>query len=451
MHQSPHASSNLGTPIPLNRGFAPLTSSSATHLAATNTSSTTPLLSVRPVTNSSNVPGSQWNTELEKRASGGTRPYQPNLTPSHSNLRPRCPGKDRLLLWLPPGGQRPFLDAHGNPIAATPIEISRIQQVILGAWGSDTQSVYGTGLLIFHVFCDCRGTPEAQRAPASLDLISIFIATIAGSYAASTIENYVSGVRAWHTLHGMKWAIDSTTHAALIKGAAKHAPDSSKRKERLPYTPEFIRKVKLSLKMDDPMDAAVYACLTTTFYCAARLGEFTVPTLSSFKPEAHVKPSDITYDGQDRNGFKVTKFHLPRTKTSPNGADTYWTAQPGDTDPDEALRNHIQVNSPGNQEALFSYALNGRRRPLTKPAFIKRVRDAALKQNLEPLQGHGLRIGGTLKYLLRGVPFEAVKVLGRWSGDSFLRYLRRHALIMAPYLQPDLHQAFITYTMPPAR
>ncbi|KAH9913276.1 hypothetical protein B0H21DRAFT_669165, partial [Amylocystis lapponica] len=52
-----------------------------------------------------------------------------------------------------------------------------------------------------------------------------------------------------------------------------------------------------------------------------------------------------------------------------------------------------------------------------------------------PLKGHGLRIGGTLEYLLRGRPFEVVKAIGRWSGDSFQLYLRKHAVILAPYLQ----------------
>jgi hypothetical protein len=44
---------------------------------------------------------------------------------------------------------------------------------------------------------------------------------------------------------------------------------------------------------------------------------------------------------------------------------------------------------------------------------------AALACHLDPLQGRGIRIGSTLEYLLRGVPFEVVKVKGRWAGDSF--------------------------------
>jgi hypothetical protein len=46
-----------------------------------------------------------------------------------------------------------------------------------------------------------------------------------------------------------------------------------------------------------------------------------------------------------------------------------------------------------------------------------------------------------------------MKVIGRWASDAFVLYLRKHAQIMAPYLQAtsQVHEAFIRYTMPPVR
>ncbi|KAF8466463.1 hypothetical protein DFH94DRAFT_639373, partial [Russula ochroleuca] len=66
---------------------------------------------------------------------------------------------------------------------------------------------------------------------------------------------------------------------------------------------------------------------------------------------------------------------------------------------------------------------------------------------------HGIRIGSTLEYLLRGMPFDVMKAKGRWAGDSFLLYLRKHAIIIAPYIQavPAVHETFIRYTMPTPR
>ncbi|KAH9056236.1 hypothetical protein EDB87DRAFT_1540129, partial [Lactarius vividus] len=60
---------------------------------------------------------------------------------------------------------------------------------------------------------------------------------------------------------------------------------------------------------------------------------------------------------------------------------------------------------------------------------------------IEPLQGHGIRIGSTLEYLLRGMPFDVMKAKGQWAGDSFLLYLQKHAIIITPYIQAssDVH------------
>jgi hypothetical protein len=54
----------------------------------------------------------------------------------------------------------------------------------------------------------------------------------------------------------------------------------------------------------------------------------------------------------------------------------------------------------------------------------------------------GAYVGDTIANYIQGAPFEAMKGIGRWSSDSFSRYLRKHVQILAPYVQtnPDLHQ-----------
>lgn len=52
---------------------------------------------------------------------------------------------------------------------------------------------------------------------------------------------------------------------------------------------------------------------------------------------------------------------------------------------------------------------------------------------ITPLKGHSICIGATLEYLLYKIPFDIVKVKGRWVGDSFLRdYPCKYAQILAP-------------------
>ena len=177
-----------------------------------------------------------------------------------------------------------------------------------------------------------------------------------------------------------------------------------------------------------------------------------MPNLGAFNGAVHVKPSDIRIE-LDRNGLCSTVFHIPRTKTSIHGEDVSWSKQSGDTDPEAALAHHMALNKPPPDGHLFSYLKDSKFRPLTKTEFIRTVAAAARKAGLEPRQGHGIRIGATLEYLLRGTPFEVMKVKGRWASDAFLVYLTKHAQILAPYMQaiPEVHENFIRITMPQLR
>lgn len=164
---------------------------------------------------------------------------------------------------------------------------------------------------------------------------------------------------------------------AVLDGAVAAAPESSKRPKWLPFTPAYLAIIREHLDLNSLLDAAIFACLTTTFYAIARLGEFTVNAIKEFDLKKHITRSGISKTA-DHNGLPVTKFHLPSTKCSPNeGEDAYWAMQEGPSDP-SAIRVETRQRT---------------------ASFIE----------------ERIRIGGTLEYLLHGVPFEVVKTMGRWS------------------------------------
>jgi hypothetical protein len=285
------------------------------------------------------------------------------------------------------------------------------------------------------------------------NLLLAFLSSCAGSYSGSALANYAAALRAWHLLHGRTWAIEPNELKAILDGATALAPPSSKRSKRAPFTPDIICKIYNQLDLNTPLDAAFFACLTTTFYCIARLGEFTVPTIkANFDPAKYISRGHVTVT-IDRHGLRVTKFHLPRTKTSPTGEETYWAAQEGLSNPESALENHFRVNPAGQEAHLFAWKHpTSGMRPLSKAEFLKRMTSAARAANLPNFKGHSLRIGGTLEYLLRGIPFDVVKSMGRWSSEAFTLYLREHAMILAPYIQATpVLEPFTHYTMPPVR
>ena len=120
-----------------------------------------------------------------------------------------------------------------------------------------------------------------------------FITSMAEAFSGSTIANYIYGICTWHVLHGLEWAIISLEMEALLKGADCLVPKTSKRKKWQPYTLEFIQRVCNHLQLDNPFDAAIFACLTTCFYAATCLGEFVIPRLDAFYPSQHISPTNL--------------------------------------------------------------------------------------------------------------------------------------------------------------
>ncbi|KAJ7186106.1 hypothetical protein C8R46DRAFT_390106 [Mycena filopes] len=371
-------------------------------------------------------------------------PYRRGLAPKPSPLRPHVLARDRLRLWRPLAGR----SAAGSGLPPSDGDILRIFTVLTSAWTEGTAESYGSGLLSFHVFCDSKCVPELARAPAAPTLIAGYISALAGFLSGGTISNYVSGVRAWHILHGVAWAMNMPELETLLRAADRLTPLSSKRDARMPYTPNILCSLRPHFDLTKHLDASVWSCLTTLFWGTSRGGEFTVKTLTSFDPTVHIKPCDVT-EVTDRNGLNQTNFFIPRTKSAPHGENAYWAEQNGAADPKTAFANHIAVNAPPANGALFAYIRGHTHRPLTKTAFKKRLTEAFKAAGVDFIHVHGIR----MEYLLRGVPFDVMKAKGRWASDAFTIYLRRHAEIMAPYMQaePQLHANVLRIIMPRVR
>jgi hypothetical protein len=201
-----------------------------------------------------------------------------------------------------------------------------------------------------------------------------------------------------------------------------------------------------------PKDATVLACLTIAFWGAARLGEVTVPNLKGFDPALHAKVSDIRHGVRDRNDLEETVIFIPWTKSSrERGENILWAKQDGSFDPHAALANHLAVNNPPPNHHLFAFKRKDIMWPMTRTIFLTRIAQIVKDNDLPKLPEHGIRVGATLEYLLRGIPFNVVKAKGRWQSKAFQGYLRKHTQIMAPYMQAQTKEfeTFIRYSMPP--
>ena len=84
----------------------------------------------------------------------------PQLLPlKPSELRPHCPASDQICVWKPKSA-RHTLDNNGHPTNLGKIDLIRIKEVLQETYAPNTKSTYGTGLLMFRIFCDHKDIEE---------------------------------------------------------------------------------------------------------------------------------------------------------------------------------------------------------------------------------------------------------------------------------------------------
>ncbi|KAJ6625158.1 hypothetical protein B0H10DRAFT_1639138, partial [Mycena sp. CBHHK59/15] len=142
--------------------------------------------------------------------------------------RPLCFASKHLYKWRPITSRSDHRTTSSIPEA----DLARTTNVLSYGWADGALETYGSGLLLYHCFCDSHGIPKTQRALASADLIATFAAAAAGNYTTKTVKNYAAGVRAWHILHGVTWAPNKAEFDVLIHATLALQPPSASRKKR---------------------------------------------------------------------------------------------------------------------------------------------------------------------------------------------------------------------------
>ena len=152
------------------------------------------------------------------------------------------------------------------------------------------------------------------------------------------------------------------------------------------------------------------------FMCA---GEFSAANLR--KP-ASIRASDLVVD-YHANPSMVRVF-LWRAKTDPFGKGV--SVYPGKTDsslcPISALPNYLAIWPPG-EDSLFTHQSGT---PFTRDHFVRGVKTALSAVHIahEHYSGHSFRISAATAAAAVGVPAHIIKMLGRWSSEAYLLYVR---------------------------
>ncbi|KAG2056597.1 hypothetical protein BDR06DRAFT_1040202 [Suillus hirtellus] len=342
-----------------------------------------------------------------------TKPSQVGVPPNSSCLicklpKPRKPKKAPISVSF-----------HSKLIKDFALDnIVQLFNILLIPVEPNMQENYGTGLLHFHQFCNSRNIPESHRMPASDNLLALKI-------AATTVENWLSGLHFWHNMHGAPWH-GHTLLCMSTAGVKKLVPESLKCPQRPPVTLEHIHVLYHHLDLSNAFDASVFAIAPIAFWSCCR---------------------------SPANGMSWSSFPIPWSKmTLGASAKIILSWVDNVTNPISALNHHISANIIVPPHApLFTFeTASGGWVPMTHPWFLACCNHIWKEAGLLQLTGHCFRIGGTTELLLRGVPPDIIAVQGCWKLQAFLEYWWKMNSILPLFVTSsftDVHVAMVQSSM----
>ncbi|KAF8596512.1 hypothetical protein BDV93DRAFT_534713 [Ceratobasidium sp. AG-I] len=268
-------------------------------------------------------------------------------------------------------------------------------RILHSSLAKGTHSNYKSSISNYIEFCNTNQISPSLRFPADE-----YTPSKAGGTAASTI----SGLKAWHHIHGLTWK-ENWRLGYILRVINVLTPASSQQDLRPPVTLQLLTIIHNKLNLADPFDLAIFAATTTAFWGQCRLGELLGTSRACHDP--HCFPSHLSLKHVASKAGSQT-LHLPQTKTNQFcGQPIILTCQSRILDPISALNRHLsQKKHIPHHSHLFA---------------------------------HRFRIRGTSQLLATGVSTDVIKAMGQWKSDAFLGYWR-NLQIIAPAHAENIHQ-----------
>ena len=80
-----------------------------------------------------------------------------------------------------------------------------VMQALKNGWAKSTLASYSCHITHFLTFCEQEQVPAALQFPTDEFVLCTYTASDTGHVSASTIQNWLSSLKAWHNTHSATW------------------------------------------------------------------------------------------------------------------------------------------------------------------------------------------------------------------------------------------------------
>ena len=256
--------------------------------------------------------------------------------------------------------------------------------------------------------------------PPTDQVLSAFVSHLADRLLThGTIQVYLSAIAFHSQLRGHRIVYTSMPllHYVLM-GIRKVQGSLLIRPPREPITPRHMLHLRAHIiRCYRSHDALMlWAAFSSAFFGLLRSSEYCSPSPTTLSPSTLLRSHlSFSYDCSSAHLF------LPMSKTDrfARGANIPFFALQSPLCPISALWHFARIRHSSPSLPLFI---------LADSSFLTRDFTATVLRDAFPshphINTHSFRIGGASALAGAGVPDYIIQVIGRWSSDSFLRYIR---------------------------
>jgi hypothetical protein len=169
------------------------------------------------------------------------------------------------------------------------------------------------------------------------------------------------------------------------------------------------------------------AALTLGFFGCLRSGEFCVPDADTFRPSIHLCMRDVQVNTIERS-FSL-RIKVSKTDTHSNGVSINVGCSGTTTCAYCAMRRFLLSRSDAKpDDPLFS---DPQGNILRRSYLVSAIKLLVSMTGRDPahFSGHSLRAGAATKGAELGFENWEIQLMGRWSSDAYLLYIRNPKLL----------------------
>lgn len=201
-------------------------------------------------------------------------------------------------------------------------------------------------------------------------------------------------------------------------------------RRKQPITFQQLNNIATLLHDSNLLDDILFlSMLTTGFFALLRLGELTDPNDTRLRNRRKTTRRDSVISSSTS-----IRFILPCSKTDKffHGNEVILHRNYAPNDPVVFFKRYLSLRDTSFPENSWLW-LTSMGVPPTRRWFLSRFHlyfDARYG-------GHSLRAGGATLLASKGVSFDLIQALGRWSSETFRIYIREHPYIIHHNLHPS--------------